>query len=318
MVWFLMLITLMPNNLNARLAIVSGQHFLAAWLLLNFIFTALPSSAQLFNQDSLKLVSRDFSFTEGPAVNKKGDIYFTDQPNNKIWKYDISGHLSLFTADAGRANGLYFDRKGRLIACADDHNELWSFSKSGKAKVLLTNFEGRKLNGPNDLWVDAKGGIYFTDPYYQRDYWTRQQPEITEQKVYYLPSGKHAAVRVVADNVSKPNGIVGSPDGKYLFVADIQRGKTYRYDVAANGSLSKQKELIGRGADGITLDEKGNIYLTGNGVFIYSPAGELIGHIEVKEPWTANVCFGGKDRSTLFITASTAIYTLPMKVKGVE
>ena len=308
----------MPNNLNSKSAAVSGRLYFAFLMLLNLLLTTLHSNAQLFNQDSLKLVSRDFSFTEGPAVNHKGDIFFTDQPNNKIWKYDVNGNLSLFTADAGRANGLYFDNRGKLIACADNHNELWSFSKSGTKKVLLSSFEGKKLNGPNDLWIDTKGGIYFTDPYYQRDYWTRQKPEITAQKVYYLPAGKHAMVRVVADDVTKPNGIVGSADGKYLFVADIQRSKTFRYSIAANGSLSGQKELIGHGSDGMTLDEKGNIYLTGNGVFIYSPAGELISHIEVKEPWTGNVCFGGKDRSTLFITASTAVYTIRMKVRGVE
>jgi len=279
--------------------------------------TGFHAQAQLFNQDSLKLISRDFSFTEGPAVNSLGEVFFTDQPNNKIWKYGTDGKLSVFMEQAGRANGMYFV-KDNLIACADEHNQLWSISKKGKVKVLLHDFEGKKLNGPNDLWPDGKGGIYFTDPYYQRDYWTRQQPEMEAQKVYYLPSGKKPKLRVAAADVIKPNGITGTPDGKYLYVADITANKTYRYAIAADGTLSEQTMVINQGSDGITIDEQGNLYLTGKGVFIYNPQGKLIGHIEVNEPWTANVCFGGKNRSDLFITASKAIYTLPMKVRGVE
>lgn len=278
----------------------------------------MQSDAQLFRQDDLKLISRQFSFTEGPAVNAKGDVYFTDQPNNQIWKYSADGKLSLFKDKAGRANGLYFDSHGQLLACADENNELWSVSENGKVKVLLENVDGKKLNGPNDLWADRKGGIYFTDPYYQRDYWTRQKPEIAGMKVYYLPAGKHAAVRAVAEDVTKPNGIVGTPDGRYLYVADIARNKTYRYTIAANGDLGEQTLAINQGSDGMTIDSKGNFYLCGKGVFIYSPAGVLIGHIDVKEPWTANVCFGGKNRTDLFITASTAIYTIPMQATGVE
>lgn len=287
-------------------------------LLLLLTLTSLNSSAQLFNQDSLKLISAQFSFAEGPAVNKRGDVYFTDQPNNKIWKYSADGILSLFKSPAGRANGLYFDRSGNLLACADEQNELWSISKSGKATVLLTNVDGKKLNGPNDLWADRKGGIYFTDPYYQRDYWTRKKPEIEGQKVYYLPSGKGARLRVAAQDVSKPNGIVGSADGKYLYIADIEKDKTYRYTIAADGSLSSQTLVINQGSDGMTIDNQGNFYLSGKGVSIYNPAGRLIGHIDVKEPWTGNVCFGGKNRSDLFITASTAIYTIPIHARGVE
>ncbi len=283
-----------------------------------FSFTSLQVSAQLFSQDSLKLISRQFTFTEGPAVNANGDVYFTDQPNNQIWKYDTNGKLSLFMNKAGRANGTYFDKHGRLLVCADENNELWCVSKNKKVKVLLSSVDGKKLNGPNDLWADAKGGIYFTDPYYQRDYWTRKKPEIEGQKVYYLPPGKKAKVRVVAADVTKPNGIIGSAGGKYLYVADVERNKIYRYTVGENGDLSDQTQIINQRADGITLDSRGNLYLAGNGVTIFNPEGVQIGHIEVKEPWTANVCFGGKNRSDLFITASTAIYTIPMQVKGIE
>jgi len=297
---------------------IYGIYCLKFILILVLCSTGQDTYAQLFNQDSLRLLAKQFSFTEGPAVNKQGDVYFTDQPNNQIWKYSTDGKLSLFMDKAGRSNGLYFANNGQLIACADDHNELWSIASNKKVKVLLKDFEGNKLNGPNDLWIDAKGGIYFTDPYYQRDYWTRQKPEIAAMKVYYLPPGKKSVLRVVADDVTKPNGIVGSADGKYLYVADIQRNKTYQYSVGTDGSLTEQKVIIEKGSDGMTIDEKGNFYLTGNGVFIFSPQGTQIGHIVVDEPWTANVCFGGKGRSDLFITASKAVYILPMQVKGIE
>jgi gluconolactonase len=276
------------------------------------------AKAQLFNQDSLKLISSQFSFTEGPAVNRQGEIFFTDQPNNQIWKYGTDGRLSLFMDKAGRANGLYFDRKGNLLACADENNQLWSIDKNGKVKVLFTDLGGKKLNGPNDLWIDSKGGVYFTDPYYQRDYWSRQKPEIEGQKVYYLPHGKGAGIAVAAEDILKPNGIVGTPDGRYLYVADIKANKTYRYVIGKGGALSGRQTIINQGADGITIDSKGNLYLSGKGVFIFNPQGEQIGHIEVNEPWTANLCFGGKNRSDLFITASKSIYTIPMHVKGVE
>jgi gluconolactonase len=266
---------------------------------------------------TVQQVSAQFRFTEGPAVNKKGDIYFTDQPNDKIWKYGTDGKLSLFMDKTGRSNGLYFDAKGNLVSCADNKNEIWSISPDKKVTVLLTNYDGHLLNGPNDLWIDKKGGIFFTDPYYQRDYWERKQPEIEGQKVYYLPRGSKQPV-IVEDQLQQPNVIVGSPDGKYLYVADIRADKTYKYKINEDGSLMDKQLFVSQGSDGLTLDNEGNLYLTGKGVTIYDPAGNKIGNIPVTPRWTANVCFGGKDRRTLFITASESVYTLRMKVKGIE
>ena len=122
------------------------------------------------------LVAKEFSFTEGPAVDKTGAIFFTDQPNDKIYKYGLDGKLTVFLTPAGRANGLYFDKKGNLIACADGQNQLWSISPAGKVTVLADRVDGRLPNGPNDVWVSPKGGIFFTDPYYKRDYWPATHP----------------------------------------------------------------------------------------------------------------------------------------------
>ena len=280
--------------------------------------TLVPGSSKLYAKDAkLQPLSSQFSFTEGPAVDKAGNIFFTDQPNDKIWKYGTDGSLTVFMDKTGRSNGLYFDRKGNLIACADEKDELWSISPDKKITVLVKDFKGHRLNGPNDLWIDPKGGVYFTDPYYQRSYWDRKSSDLNGEKLYYLPTGKKEA-GIVDSNLVQPNGIVGTPDGKYLYVADIKDNKTYRYNISRDGSLAARRLFAPQGSDGITLDSKGNLYLSGNGVTIYNPLGEKIDHIDVPAKWTANLCFGGKNRTDLFITASESIYLFPMLVKGVE
>ena len=278
----------------------------------------LPDAPKLVATGArLHLVSNQFTFTEGPATDKKGNVFFTDQPNDRIWEYDIKGKLSLFMDKTGRANGMYFDKEGNLISCSDEKDELWSISKNKKVTILLKGFKGHHLNGPNDLWIDNKGGIYFTDPYYQRDYWKRTKPDIDGEKVYYLPKGKKQAF-IVDSLQKKPNGIIGTPDGKYLYVADIGDNKTYKYQINPNGTLSDRTLFVSQGSDGMTMDHEGNIYLCGIGVTIYDPKGEKIGYIPVLQKWVGNITFGGKDRKTLFITASEAVYTLQMKVKGAE
>lgn len=287
-------------------------------------FAALSQSEQpsgiVAGAGTPQLVARQFKFTEGPAVDKAGNVFFTDQPNNKIWKYDTSGKLSVFLDKAGRANGLYFDQQGNLLACADEKGQLWSIAPTGQVTVLLQDVQGHRLNGPNDLWLHpASQAIYFTDPYYQRDYWDRTSPDpnLGGQKLYLLPRGQQQPV-VVDDQLQQPNGIVGTPDGRQLYVADIKANKTYRYQIAVDGKLTNRQLFVEQGSDGMTIDSQGNVYLTGKGVTVYNPAGQKIKHIPVPEEWTGNVCFGGKDRKTLFITASEGVYVLPMQVKGVQ
>ncbi|SHM62080.1 gluconolactonase [Cyclobacterium lianum] len=266
----------------------------------------------------LEKVGEGYSFTEGPAVDREGNVFFTDQPNNKIYKWKFStGEITVFSEDAGRSNGLYFNREGDLIACADLENELWSFDKEGNAEVLIENFKGKKLNGPNDLWINPRGGIYLTDPLYKRSYWERD-PEMQQdgEHLYYLSADGLQFFRV-DENLVKPNGLVGTPDGKKLYVSDIGDKKTYVYDIEEDGYLTNRRVFVEMGSDGMTLDNRGNVYLTGDGVTIFDSKGDKIGHIPVDENWTANVCFGAGDRKTLFITASGSVYTFPMKVRGV-
>ncbi len=277
-----------------------------------------PQTGGLFDaNEKPRLISKQFSFTEGASVDKKGNVFFTDQPNNKIWEYSADGKLSPWMDNTGRSNGTYFDAKGNLISCSDEHDELISISPKKKIKVLVHDLNGHLLNGPNDVWVAPNGGMYITDPYYQRDYWERKKPDLEGQNVYYLPKGSHSLVTEVSD-MQAPNGIVGTPDGKYLYIADIKGNKTFKYTIASDGSLTDKQPFCAQGSDGMTLDEQGNLYLTGKGVTIYNPAGVKIAHIDIDEPWTANLCFAGKNKDYLFITASKAIYIIKMNVKGVE
>ena len=276
------------------------------------------SAQQLYDTTAKpKLISKQFTFTEGSSVDRQGNVFFTDQPNNKIWEYSVDGKLSVFMEDALHSNGTYFDAKGNLVTCAETKDQLIAISPKGKVKVLANDFDGHRLNGPNDVWVAPNGGIYFTDPYYQRDFWDRKKPDIEGQNVYFLAKGSRKPVIVVSD-MKKPNGIVGTPDGKNLYIADIEANKTYKYTIAPDGSLIDKKLFVEQGSDGMTLDKRGNVYLTGNGVIVYNPQGVKIAHIKVDEPWTANLCFCGKNKDDLFITASKAIYILHMNVKGVE
>lgn len=291
-------------------------------LLLTALFPAFSTYSQqsgLIAKDSkIEKLAGGFSFTEGPASDAEGNVYFTDQPNDKIYRWSLDGVLTVFCDACGRANGLYFDGDGRLLSCSDLDNELWSIADDGSHQVLVKDFEGKKLNGPNDLWRAPSGAVYFTDPMYRRDYWIRDpQMQQSGQHVYLLSADRKKLTRV-ADDLRQPNGIVGSPDGKLLYVADIGANKTYVYDIQKDGSITNKRLYTEKGSDGMTIDSQGNIYLTGRGVTVFNPQGEQIEYIPVEANWTANVCFGGKDMKTLFITASENLYALKMAVAGVK
>lgn len=267
----------------------------------------------------LQVLGEGFEFTEGPAADQHGNVYFTDQPNNKIHKWWAkNGEITMFLSETGRANGTYFDHEGNLLTCSDMDNQLWSIDMDGNPTVLVADFDGKRLNGPNDLWVTPEGGIYFTDPLYKRPYWTRD-PEMQQdgQHVYYLSPDRDEMIRV-DNNLVQPNGIIGTPDGKKLYVADIGDKKTYVYDIQKNGTLANRKLFTDMGSDGMTIDNQGNVYLTGKGVTVFNPDGERIEHIEVDAGWTANVTFGGENMDMLFITASKKVFGLKMNVKGVR
>jgi gluconolactonase len=265
---------------------------------------------------AVEKVAGGFAFTEGPSCDAQGNLYFTDQPNDRIMRWGVDGQLSTFLQPAGRANGLYFDGAGNLIACADEKNALWSIAPDRTITILRDRYEGKALNGPNDVWVRPDGALYFTDPFYQRPWWTHTAMPQDSQQVYFLSADRQRFIRVTNDLV-KPNGIIGTADGKTLFVSDIEAKKTYRFDVAPDGALSGKTVVVEAGSDGMTLDNEGHLYLTGDGVMVFDPSGRQIEHIKIPdEKWTANVAFCGPDRRTLFITASTGLYAIRMRVTG--
>lgn len=292
-------------------------------ILLIFVFILSAVFATNKKQDSL--IAKDavvekagdgFAFTEGPAVAPDGKVFFTDQPNDRIHIWDEKKGISLFLEGTGRSNGMYFNSKGQLVTCADEKNQLAYFDENNKLVLIHEGYNGKLLNAPNDLWITPTGGIYFSDPYYHRSWWEEGRGEEQDVRgVYYVSTdGK---IKRVIDDFETPNGLIGTPDGKTLYVADIQARKTWKYDIQPDGTLANKTFFAPNGSDGMTIDNMGNVYLTSGRVWVYNPKGELIEEIEVPES-PANICFGGKKRNILFITARKGVYTLKMNVKGVD
>lgn len=252
----------------------------------------------------------DFRFTEGPAVDARGNVYFSDIPNNRIHIWSIDGKLSVFRENSGGANGLFFDKQGHLIACEGGNRRVTSIAPDGKVTVLADKYDGKKLNSPNDLWVDPDGGIYFSDPRYG----AKKDLEQDGFHVYHISADRKAVTRVIND-LKTPNGVLGNAKDKLLYVADPGDRKTYVYPIVGAGKLGEKKVFAQQGSDGMTLDERGNVYLTGRGVNVFGPDGKQLQTIDVPEA-PANMCFGGADRKTLFITARTSLYAVKMQVGG--
>jgi len=261
-------------------------------------------------------ISGDFKFTEGATVNSEGEIFFTDQPNNAIHRWTREKGVRLFMQPAGRCNGMCFTKDGSLLACADEKMELWKIAPDGTKTVLIKDYKGKEFNGPNDVWPHPEGGCFFTDPFYKRPWWTHKDPPQGTQQVYFLPEGASQPVRVTED-LKQPNGIVGTVDGRNLFVADIGAKQIWKYDITGEFTLANKTLFCSMGSDGMTIDADGRIYLTGSkGVYVFDKNGAALGVIEIPEKWSANVCIGGPDKKTLFVTAMSGIYTVPLKVKG--
>lgn len=257
-----------------------------------------------------------FKFTEGATVNAAGEVFFVDQPNNKILRWSREQGLRTFMDPAGRANGMCFAPDGSLLVCADEKMELWSVTPEGTVTVLAKAHADKAFNGPNDVWACPQGGgCYFTDPFYKRPWWTHAEAPQGTQQVYFLPKG--GTPRRVTEDLQQPNGIVGTPDGKQLFVADIKAKKVFAYAIQPDGALAGKRLFCEMGSDGMTLDADGRIYLTNKeGVYVYDPAGVFLGVIKIPEGWSANVCIGGPKKDTLYVTASRGFYAVPLKVKG--
>lgn len=322
----------------------------------------IPSNAQVSKLATLPRESWtiDQPFTEGATRDPAtGDVYFVDQNSNKILKWSVSqNRLSTFMHPAGYSNGMTFDKYGKLVACADERNQLWEISTNvtksvpwptpanpsvgarGSGNIVLPEwtvimdgkYNGKQLGGPNDVWAMPDNSLYFTDPYWSRRWWpSGRRAEQEVNTVYRVSPDRKTITRALADfktsdgKAGSPNGIIGSPDGKTLYVAAFQGpgsggGETYAYDVGANGALSNRRLWAQFGSDGMTMDNQGNMYMTApvsrSGVTVVSIAtGRQVGFIPVPES-PANLAFGGVDQSTLYITARTGFYSIKTNVKG--
>lgn len=259
---------------------------------------------------TLEVVSTGHAFTEGPVVDKDGNLFFTDQSYHVITKITPTGERSAFVNNTGDANGLFFDPNGVMISCLSGDRMVVSIDNTGRYTVIADAYNGKRFNCCNDLWIDPAGGIYFSDPAYNINLSIEQDGE----HVYYIPPSRDVVIRVT-DDLERPNGIIGTPDGKTLYITDEIARIVYKYSIESDGKLSNKTLFCRDGLDGMTMDVAGNVYLAAQGIRIYSPDGDLLETIPVPENPT-NVAFGGPDRKTLYITAQTSVYSIRMDVAG--
>ena len=278
--------------------------------------TSIPGIGPL---SPAKKVQGGFQFTEGPAWDTEGNLYFSDVAANKIFKLDEEEEISVFLEPSGHANGLMFVSKNRFIVCQMD-GKLISINTDTKEPTTLTDkYEGNRYNAPNDLVVDKTGGVYFTDPFFRAP-----QPLPQGKGAVYYRSIDGKVIRI-PDNLKAPNGIILSPDEKTLYVIPSMQKDMWAYPVISPGKLGEGKvfceltQIEGKdnsGGDGVTIDSKGNLYIASElGVQVFNVEGKLLGIIEFPER-PANLTFGGPEMRTLYVTARTSLYSAEMEIKG--
>ncbi len=283
------------------------------------------------------------AFTEGPAVDAEGNVFFSDIVNNRIMKLSADGSVSVFREDSGRTNGNMFDQQGRLVSCegceagpGGRRRVVRTDMKSGTIEILTERYEGKRYNSPNDLAIDSGGRIYFTDPCYG----DRSIMEMEEEAVYRIDLDGSVERVLQQPAIQRPNGITLSPDDKTLYVVDSNHEpggnrKIWAFDIRENGALGNQRVVYdfapGRGADGVRVDAQGNLWAAAGikmprregetgmnppGLYVVSPSGELLGFIDVPEDVITNLTFGGPDKRTAYITAGKTLFQIGLGVSG--
>lgn len=268
-----------------------------------------------------KLSQNQFEFVEGPAWDGEDLIYFSDIPNTSVHSYNLeTGEFTQVLNDSNGANGLLFNREGELLFCEQDTGLISAYNLSSRnRRNLVNNYQGTRFNRPNDLVMDKRGGIYFTDPS-----WSDERPQLVKG-VYYLNNA--GELTRVVDNMDKPNGIILSPDEKYLYIVDSAHYKIRRYTLDAPGVLGKEilfAELAyenmkqASNADGLAMDSSGNLFVSyRHGVSVFNSEGKSLGIIKVPEG-PSNLEFAGENRNELYITAHTNLYRVTLPVAGLR
>lgn len=322
-----------------------------AWFVPAIVLISLARTVaadEVFADTGAVKVETSVAFVEGPAWHPSGNVYFTDPGNNRIMRRDGKGALHVFRQPAGRANGLVFDARGRLIACEGagegGNRRVTRTELDGTITVLADKFEGKRFNSPNDVTADAKGRVYFTDPRYgpRDDIEQRDANGKPIEGVYRIdPDGK--VTRVIAGEVERPNGLAVSPDQKWLYVVDNQNStadgnrKLWRFALGGNGSVdANSRKLLhdfghGRGGDGMEVDREGRLYVAAGfnvaneplesaevaaGVYVFSPEGKQVAFVPIKMDMVTNCCFGDSDGKTLFVTAGHTLWSVRVKTPG--
>ena len=317
---------------NLRLASAAGTAVVALIIVSNLVAAAADAPARAFKltaespgfwklfdrQTNLTRVAGGFGFTEGPVWDESGFLYVSDEEQNKIDRLTLDGHKQEVIS-LGDPDGNTYDRQLRLIDCASVLRAIIAVTPGGKYTVLADRYEGKKLNSPNDVVIGPDGAIYFTDP--TLDLVKGEQQEIPFQGVYRLDD--KGSVRLLTKDLSQPNGLAFSPDGKHFYVDDSEQRNIRMYDVAPDGSLSNGR-VFGEEPggpndgvpDGIKVDRGGNLFVTGpKGIWVWDAQGHHLGTIEMPEQ-PANLTWGDSDYKTLYITATTSVYRLRSRTRG--
>jgi gluconolactonase len=308
------------------------------------ILAQAPLPRDLLAPDAVTTVAARTCLLEGPAFDGDGNLFFSDIVGNRIYRMATDVGLSIFRADSGRTNGNTFDAHGLLISCegaefgpGGRRRIVRTDLKTNRVEVLTERFEGKRYNSPNDVVVDAKGRIWFTDPYYGDD---RTALEMDAEAVYRIDVDGRV-VRVLSQpQIERPNGLATTPDARTLYVIDSHsrpggNRKIWSFEVAEDGQLSGQRLVFdfgrARGGDGMRLDERGNLWVAAGihlprhagetaevpaGVYVITAKGELLGRIPIPEDLCTNLAFGGPGRKTLYVTSGKSIFKIPLTVSG--
>ena len=272
-------------------------------------------------------VATGFTFTEGPIWMRDGSLHFSDMPADKRRRWHPQEGVTVLRDPSNKCNGMTLDNDGNLIVCEHVTSSVVRESPDGRRETIASHWQGKELNSPNDVIVARDGSIIFTDPTFGRmpGFGLEREQELSFQGVYRL-AAETGELELLVDDFVQPNGLCLSSDESLLFVNDTDRAHIRVFDVGPGHALSNGRvfaEAIGTGdlatgelVDGMKLDERGNVYVTGpGGVWVFDPGGEHIGTIGVPEN-VGNVNWGGDGWQTLYIPASSSIYRVRLLVGG--